>query len=371
MADGAAGLSIAHVDCDAFFAAVEKRDRPDLRGVPLIVGGGRRGVVATACYLARRCGVRSAMPMYRALRLCPEARVVSPDHPRYRRASGEIRLLMRSVTPLVEAVSVDEAYLGLADCPAPEEALRGLVQRIVDEVGVTASVGLSCNKLLAKIASDMDKPEGFTVISGERALEVLRPMPVRRLPGVGPAMERSLEAAGLCSVGEVADADPQELFARYGGVGLRLSDFARGEDWRPLVTESPAKSVSSEITLDRDVADPASLQETLREVAEDLAARLGKAGIRGRTMVLKMTTSDFRRLTRSRRLDAPVCEVADLLRVGAALLASEADGRQSYRLVGIAVQDLDFWAEASPLLDLEAEDSRQRRQAANETACRS
>ncbi len=370
MAEGAASLSIAHIDCDAFFAAVEKRDSPDLRGAPLIVGGGHRGVVATACYLARRRGVRSAMPMYQALRLCPEAKVVPPDHARYRKAAGEIRRLMRTVTPLVEAVSIDEAYLGMAGCPAPEDALRGLVQSIVDEVGVTASVGLSCNKLLAKIASDMDKPEGFTVIPGERAVEVLRPMPVRRLPGVGPAMERSLEAAGLRCVGDVAGADPQELFTRFGGVGLRLADFSRGEDWRPLITDSPAKSVSSETTLDRNVAEPDSLQETLREVAEDLAARLGRAGLGGRTVLLKLTTSDFRHLTRSRRLDAPVNEVADLMRVAGALLASVADGRRSYRLVGIAVQDLDAMAEISPLLDLEAEDLRQCRTAAAGEAAR-
>lgn len=358
MADETARPAIAHIDCDAFFAAVEKRDRPELRGAPLIVGGGQRGVVATACYIARKSGVRSAMPMFQALRLCPEARVTPPDLPRYRRTALEIRRLMREITPLVEAVSIDEAYLGLTDCTYPEETLRGLAQRILDVVGVTVSVGLSCNKLLAKIASDLEKPEGFTVIPAERAAETLRPMPVRKLPGVGPVMECRLIEAGMVSIGDVADAEPQSLHLKFGAVGLRLALFSRGEDRRPVMPRVPSKSVSSETTLERDLSDPKALQEELRKVTEDLARRLRRAGIGGRTVVLKLTDSDFRRLTRSRRLDAPAYDVADLFRVSSALLAREADGRQSYRLVGIAVQDLDEWPEKPALLDLQVEDTR-------------
>lgn len=352
---------IAHLDCDAFFAAVEQRDRPELRGRPLIVGGGHRGVVSTACYAARERGVRSAMPMFQALRLCPNAEVTPPDMPRYREAARQVRRLMRELTPLVEAVSIDEAFLELSACLSPEAALRGLARRIEEQVGVTVSAGLSCNKLMAKIASDMDKPRGFTVIPGERVEEVLRPLPVRKLPGVGPVMERRLESMGLRRVADLAGADSEFLRRAFGSAGHRLALFARGEDRRPLVAASPAKSVSSETTLERDLANPDSLREVLQEVARNLAARLLGAGLGGRTVVLKLTTGEFRRLTRSCRLDAPVREEADLARVASALLAKVADGRTAFRLLGIAVRDLDSPTDARALLDLAAEDRRQDR----------
>ena len=339
-----AELSIAHVDCDAFYAAVEKRDRPELRDCPVIVGGGRRGVVATACYLARRSGVHSAMPMFEARQRCPDAVVVPPDMRRYQEVSGRVFERMHALTPKVESVSIDEAYLDLSGTTGlfgrfPAESLARFAGEVEREIGITISVGLSTNKLLAKIASEQNKPCGFTVIGRQEAAALLGPMPVRVLPGVGPVLEKKLLAGGICKVGDLVQLSPGQLSRRFGGIGLRLAEYARGEDSRPIRGARPAKSISSEVTLERDLSDPAGLQKVLARVAETLAGRLALRGLAGENVTLKLKTADFRLLTRSCSVGRPVCSAGELLRTARPLLEREADGR-AFRLVGIGVHKL-------------------------------
>ncbi len=338
-----AGLSIAHMDCDAFYASVEKRDRPELRDVAVIVGGGKRGVVTTCCYIARIKGVRSAMPMFKALKLCPEAVVIKPDFTKYREASRIILGLAGELTPLIQNLSLDEAWMDLSGTQRlhgtpPAITLARLQARIEAQTGLTVSIGLAANKFLAKVASDLDKPRGFSVI-GSEAQAFLAPKPVRILPGVGPAMVTNLEKAGLNTVGDLARADIKDLAERFGAYGLRLHDLAHGRDSRGVNPNEERKGISAETTFFEDLSALSDLEDVLAELSEKVGRQARTSGLAGRVVTLKLRTTDFRIITRRRTIPLPTQTARTLFAVGRELLAKEATGKP-YRLIGIGLADL-------------------------------
>jgi DNA polymerase-4 len=338
-----ASLSIAHMDCDAFYASVEKRDRPELRDKAVIVGGGKRGVVTTCCYIARIKGVRSAMPMFKALKACPEAVVIKPDFAKYRAESKRILGLAGELTPLIQNLSLDEAWLDLSGTERlhgapPAVTLARLQARIEAETGLTVSIGLALNKFLAKVASDLDKPRGFSVI-GSEAQAFLAPKPVGILPGVGPAMVNSLEKAGFRTVGDLARADVKQLAERFGSHGLRLSALAHGRDTRAVNPTEERKGISAETTFLEDLSALADLEDILAELCEKVARHARADGHAGRVVTLKLRTTDFRIVTRRRTIAVPTQTAKTLFAVGRDLLAKEATGRP-YRLIGIGIADL-------------------------------
>ncbi|MFD1378223.1 DNA polymerase IV [Fodinicurvata halophila] len=318
-------LSFAHLDCDAFYASVEKRDRPELRDKPVIVGGGQRGVVSAACYVARLYGVRSAMPMFKALSLCPDAEVLRPDMAKYREVSRAIRDRMSALTPQIEPLSLDEAFLDLSGTSrlhraSPAECLARLAADIERDLAVSVSIGLSTCKLLAKIASDLDKPRGFAVIGASEAADFLADKPVSILWGVGSALQKKLLSDGIRLVRDLRPYEESELMARYGAMGRRLHLFARGQDPRPIEADAPAKSLSSETTFEQDIQDLDSLQHHLWPLCEKLARRLRDKDVAGKTVTLKLRTGDFRLQTRSRQLFAPTQSAETLYEMGHTLL---------------------------------------------------
>jgi DNA polymerase-4 len=336
-------LSIAHMDCDAFYASVEKRDRPELRDKAVIVGGGRRGVVTTCCYIARIDGVRSAMPMFKALKLCPHAAVIKPDFNKYRFESRRILGMAAELTPLIQNLSLDEAWLDLSGTERlhgapPALTLARLQNRIEAETGLTVSIGLAPNKFLAKVASDLDKPRGFSVI-GSEAPAFLAPKPVGVLPGVGPAMVASLEKAGYRTIGQLARADVKDLANRWGAHGLRLSDLAHGRDSRAVNPHEGRKGISAETTFNEDLTHLSDLEDVLAELAEKVARHARKDGVAGRTVTLKLRTTDFRIHTRRRTIPVPTQTAKTLFQVGRELLARECDGRP-FRLIGVGLAEL-------------------------------
>ncbi len=346
-------LSIAHIDCDAFYASVEKRDDPTLVDKPVIVGGGRRGVVSAACYVARIHGVRSAMPMFKALALCPDAVVIKPDMQKYGAVGREIREIMRSATPLVEPISIDEAFLDLTGTERlhggpPAETLVRLVRRIETEVGVTASIGLSYNKFLAKVASDLDKPRGFGLIARADAVAFLAERPVSTIWGVGKSLHAALAKDGLRTIGDLQGMDERTLMTRYGSIGKRLARFSHGQDDRKVDPGGGAKSVSTETTFNEDLRDLDALEPVLWNLAESLSGRLKNASLAGRAVTLKLKTAQFKLITRSKTLPAPTCLADTLFRSARPLLRKEVDGIRSYRLMGIGVADLADAALADP-----------------------
>lgn len=337
-------LAIAHMDCDAFYASVEKRDRPELRDQAVIVGGGKRGVVTTCCYIARIKGVRSAMPMFKALKLCPEAVVIKPDFSKYRFESKRILGMAGELTPLIQNLSLDEAWMDLSGTERlhkapPAITLAKLQARIEAQTGLTVSIGLSANKFLAKIASELDKPRGFSVIGAAEAEAFLAPRPVRILPGVGPAMVASLEKAAFRTVGDLARADLKVLAERFGSHGLRLSRLAHGQDSRPVNPSEERKGISAETTFNEDLSALADLEDVLAELAEKVARHARADGLAGRVVTLKLRTTDFRIHTRRRTIPVPTQTAKTLFSVGRELLAKEATGRP-YRLIGIGLADL-------------------------------
>jgi len=337
-------LTLAHIDCDAFYASVEKRDNPELADKPVIVGGAKRGVAMTACYVARRYGVHSAMPMFKALALCPHAVVIRPDMEKYARVSRQVRDILLSATPLVEPVSLDEAYLDLSGTASlhtrPAAAtLAELARRVEHEIGITVSIGLSCNKFLAKLASEIDKPRGFGVIGAREARGYLAGRPVRIIPGVGAKMDARLAADGIVRIADLQTLGPERLGLRYGAFGRRLGALAIGEDDRPVVSDRDAKGLSAETTFKRDLSTKAELEPELWRLCERASERLKEAGLAGRTVVLKLKTSDFRILTRRQGIGKPSQSADALFRVAAALLAAEI-GRRRYRLIGAGMTDL-------------------------------
>ena len=352
-------LGIAHIDCDAFYASVEKRDNPSLRDQPVIVGGGHRGVVLAACYVARIYGVRSAMPMFKARQLCPQAVVVPPDMGKYQAVGERVRRLMRATTPLVEPLSIDEAFLDLAGterlhhrCPAGTLAMLAL--RIESEAGVTVSIGLSYNKFLAKVASDLDKPRGFAVIGRGEAVTFLAPQPVSLIWGVGRALGERLAQDGVATIGQLQAVAERDLVERYGVIGHRLACFACGEDERRVEPDAPARSISAETTFDGDLSDVRALADALWPLCERVAARLRHSDAAVRTVVLKLKTAEFQIVTRRHRLPTPTQLAEVLYRTTLPLLAREADGRR-FRLIGVGGIDLGDGKDADPadLLDPE------------------
>ncbi|MDX5361969.1 MAG: DNA polymerase IV, partial [Alphaproteobacteria bacterium] len=362
-----ARLSIAHIDCDAFYAAVEKRDNPALEDKPLIIGGGgQRGVVSTACYIARTYGVRSAMPMFKARAACPHAVILPPDMGKYREVGRTIRAMMLDATPLVEPLSLDEAFLDLTGTERlhkgpPALTLARLLQRIEREVRVTASAGLAPNKFLAKVASDLDKPRGFSVIGAAEAQDFLRDRPVSTIWGVGRSLGGQLDADGIRRIGDLLRFEENALLARYGQIGRRLYRFARGQDDRKVTPDSPAKSVSAETTFETDLATLDALDPVLWRMAEKLARRLREQKLAGLSLVLKLKTDSFRTVTRTRTLPRPEWTADALYRAARPLLEGEI-GQARYRLLGIGVQRVTPQPEAVPddLFDTEAEGRRKR-----------
>jgi DNA polymerase-4 len=347
-----ATLAIAHVDCDAFYATIEKRDDPKLRDHPVIVGGGKRGVVAAACYVARTYGVRSAMPMFTARKLCPHAVVVPPDMDKYVRVGREVRRLMLELTPQVEPLSIDEAFMDLAGTERlhrmiPAKSLARFATRVEERLAITVSIGLSANKFLAKIASDLDKPRGFAVLGGAEGRDFLAPKPVGFIWGVGKASEKRLNRDGFFTVADLAAAPEGELARRYGAEGVRLARLSRGIDARTVTPEREAKSVSAETTFDRDLAAFRPLERRLWSLSEKVSARLKASQIAGATVTLKLKTDDFKIRTRARALGAPTQLADKIFAAGRDLLAGETDGTR-FRLIGIGVSEIVEADKADP-----------------------
>lgn len=349
-------LTLAHIDCDAFYASVEKRDDPSLRDKPLIVGGGTRGVVTTACYIARKSGVRSAMPMFKALKLCPEATVIRPNMAKYAAVSEQVRAIFLDATPIVEPLSLDEAFLDLAGTETlhrepPAFVLARVAKRIESELGITVSIGLSHNKLLAKLASELDKPRGFGIVGRAETVAFLATRHVRVLPGVGPKAGEKLAADGIETVAQLQALGDRGLRGRYGSWGERLADLAFGRDERVVVADRDAKGISCETTFNTDMSDKAALEAELWPLAEKLARRLKKADSATATVVLKLTTAQFRRLSRRKTVPRPTQLADDLFKAACALLGPEL-GSQRYRLIGIGAGELVPAAQAQPMPDL-------------------
>lgn len=351
-----ASLSIAHMDCDAFYASVEKRDNPELRDQPVIVGGGQRGVVSTACYLARIHGVRSAMPMFQALKLCPQAVVVKPRMAAYVEASRAIRAMMEELTPAIQPLSLDEAFLDLTGTERlhgapPAVMLARLVKRMEDELGLTGSVGLSHNKFLAKIASDLDKPRGFSIVGKAETEAFLRPKSVRIIWGVGTATQTALETAGIRSIADLLRWDRSDLIARFGQMGERLYHLARGEDHRQVNRDEKLKSISKETTFFEDTSDPDLLDGHLWRLSEQVADRAKAKGLSGRVVTLKLKRGDFQLVTRRHALTDPT-QLTDRIYRAARDLFDHCGTKGPFRLIGVGISDLAGEAEADLMPDL-------------------
>jgi len=348
-------LTICHVDCDAFYATIEKRDDPSLADKPLIIGGGKRGVVSTACYIARTYGVRSAMPMFEARRLCPHATVVRPNMDKYAEVSRQVRHLMLDITPQVEPISIDEAFMDLAGTSrlhglSPARVLAQFAARVEKKIGITVSIGLAANKFLAKIASDLDKPRGFAVIGQAEAAAFLADKPVSFIYGVGKVAAARLAKDGFRQISDLQRADERDLMRRFGSEGQRLYRLARGLDTRQVDPVRERKSVSAENTFETDIASFRPLEKRLWAAAEEVADRLKEKNLAGSTITLKLKTSDFRILTRARSLDSPT-QLADKIFGAARELLEREINRTSYRLLGVGVSALDH-AEAADPADL-------------------
>lgn len=337
-------LSIAHIDCDAFYASIEKRDDPALADRPVIVGGGVRGVVTTACYVARTYGVRSAMPMFRALAACPEAVVIKPNFQKYSSVARQIRELMGRLTPIVEPVSIDEAFLDLSGTERihkkpPAASLAHLQKQIKREIGITVSVGLSCNKFLAKMASDFDKPHGFSVIGAAEAKDLLSAMPVGAIWGVGAITARRLNFDGFVTIGDLQKADAASLVRRYGEIGSRLVDLSHGRDRRRVSPQRETKSVSSETTFNSDIRDLKELEDILWRLCERTSSRMKSGNFTGRVVTLKLKTPDFKTITRRATLPHPSNLARTAFEVARTMLG-EAAGARAFRLIGVGYSEL-------------------------------
>ena len=354
-------LSIAHMDCDAFYASVEKRENPSLADKPLIIGGGRRGVVSTACYIARIRGVKSAMPMFQALKLCPDAVIVKPRMALYAEVSKKIRKMMDDLTPSVEPLSLDEAFIDLSGTQKlhgapPAVMLVKLINRMQRELGLTGSIGLSHNKFLAKIASDLDKPRGFSVIGVQDTEKFLKDKPVRLIWGVGKAMQQSLEGSGIRTFSDLLRWKRKDLNAKFGQMGDRLWHLARGQDARPVDSRAAMKSISNETTFFEDTSDLDLLHGHLWRMCEKVSSRAKAKGIAGRVLTLKLKTNAHKLITKRVTL-RDATQLADTLYHSLSALLDQLEKGQSYRLLGAGLSDLcpEKEAELSPdLLNMQA-----------------
>ena len=348
-------LAIAHVDCDAFYATIEKRDDPSLVDKPVIVGGGKRGVVAAACYVARTYGIRSAMPMFEAKERCPDAIVIKPNMAKYVQVGREVRKAMFALTPLVEPLSIDEAFLDLTGTQrlhgkSAAKVLAQFALQVERNLCITVSIGLSANKFLAKIASDLDKPRGFAVIGPSEAAAFLENKPVGFIYGVGAVSAAKLSADGFRLIGDLQRADQRDLVRRYGDEGARLWRLARGIDPRAVDPERDTKSISAETTFERDIGEFRPLEQNLWDLTERVSARLKANALAGSTVTLKLKSADFRIRTRARALGAPTQLASRIFAAGRDLLAHEV-GTTRYRLIGIGVSNLED-AKGDDLADL-------------------
>ena len=354
-------LSVAHMDCDAFYASVEKRENPSLADKPLIIGGGRRGVVSTACYIARIRGVKSAMPMFQALKLCPDAVIVKPRMALYAEVSKKIRKMMDDLTPSVEPLSLDEAFIDLSGTQKlhgapPAVMLVKLINRMQRELGLTGSIGLSHNKFLAKIASDLDKPRGFSVIGVQDTEKFLKDKPVRLIWGVGKAMQQSLEGSGIRTFSDLLRWERKDLNAKFGQMGDRLWHLARGQDARPVDSRAAMKSISNETTFFEDTSDLDLLHGHLWRMCEKVSSRAKAKGIAGRVLTLKLKTNAHKLITKRVTL-RDATQLADTLYQSLSALLDQLEKGQSYRLLGAGLSDLcsEKEAELSPdLLNMQA-----------------
>ena len=338
-------LTIAHVDCDAFYATIEKRDDPALRDKPVIVGGGKRGVVAAACYVARTYGIRSAMPMFEAKRRCPDAVVVKPNMAKYVQVGRAVRKAMFALTPLVEPLSIDEAFLDLTGTDrlhgmSAAKVLARFAGQVERDLGITVSIGLSANKFLAKIASDMDKPRGFAVLGQDEAVTFLAGKLVGFIYGVGAVSAAKLAADGYKLIADLQRAREHDLTRRYGEEGARLWRLARGIDTRTVNPERDTKSISAETTFDRDTSEFRVLEQTLWELTEQVSRRLKANVLAGSTVTLKLKSTDFKIRTRSRSLGSPTQLAARIFAAGRDLLTHEV-GTTRFRLIGIGLSHLE------------------------------
>lgn len=337
-------LTIAHIDCDAFYAAVEKRDNPELLDKPVIVGGQTRGVVSTACYIARIHGVKSAMPMFKALQLCPDAVVVRPNMAKYAEAGAKVREIMLQFTPLVQPISIDEAFLDLSGTErlhgsAPALTLAKLVKKIELEVGITCSVGLSHNKFLAKLASDLEKPRGFSVIGLAETKDVLAPKSVQSIWGVGQAMQQKLAKHGISTIGQLQVIERNELFRLFGNMGARLYHLSRGQDHRDVSVEHDTKTISAETTFDENLAEYGELESILWDLCQRVSRRAKTSGHAGGTVNLKLKTADFKSRTRAVSLQDHTRLAHRIFEYAKPLLAKEVNGTK-FRLIGVGISNL-------------------------------
>lgn len=364
-------LSIAHMDCDAFYASVEKRDNPDLADKPVIIGGGKRGVVSTACYVARIRGVRSAMPMFKALDLCPDAVVVKPRMSVYAEVSRQVRALMDKLTPAVEPLSLDEAFMDLTGTEKlhgapPAVMLARLVKRMKDELGITGSIGLSHNKFLAKVASDLDKPQGFAIIGAAETADFLHDKPVRLIWGVGPAAQAGLESAGIHTFSDLLRWDQRELTDRFGSMGFRLWHLARGEDRRKITARAPVKSISKETTFFEDTSDLDILDGHLWRLAEQVADRAKAKSKAGRVVTLKLKRKDFTLISRRQSL-RDATQMTDTIYTTARALFDSCADKGPFRLIGVGISDIVEDSAADLSADLLDPKAAQRREAERAT----
>ena len=337
-------LSIAHMDCDAFYASVEKRDNPELADKPVIIGGGRRGVVSTACYVARIRGVRSAMPMFQALKLCPDAVVLKPRMSVYAEASRQIRAMMDELTPAIQPLSLDEAFLDLSGTERlhgapPAVMLARLTRRMKSELGLTGSIGLSHNKFLAKVASDLDKPRGFSVIGRADTAAFLNDKPVRLIWGIGPSAQESLDRAGIRTFADLLRWDKAALTQRFGSMGDRLWHLARGEDHRRVSAHEPVKSISNETTFNEDASSTDILDGHIWRMAVKVADRAKARDLAGRVVVLKAKRANHAIVTRRLSLREPT-QMADTIYRTARNLFDQVADQGPFRLIGCGISDL-------------------------------
>lgn len=345
-------LSVAHIDCDAFYATVEKRDDPSLAAEPVIVGGGRRGVVAAACYVARTYGIRSAMPMFEALRRCPHAKVIRPNMEKYVKVGREVRQMMLALTPLVEPLSIDEAFLDLSGTArlhglSAAKALARFAGEVEKKLRITVSIGLSCNKFLAKVASDIDKPRGFAVLGARDAPAFLASKPVSFIFGVGAISAARYARDGFNRIADLQRAGEMELMRRYGEEGRRLSRLAHGIDERKVDPARETKSISSETTFERDIADFRALERILWNLTEEVSARLKHNELAGATITVKLKTADFKIRTRAQSLETATQLAGRIFGAARMLLERETDGTH-FRLLGVGASALVSADEADP-----------------------
>ena len=352
---------ILHLDIDAFYASVEEILDPSLKGKPIVVGARpeQRGVVASASYAARAFGVHSAMPTAQALRLCPQAIIVSPHRKAYMGYSARMMAILSEYSPLIEPLSLEEAFLDLTGCESlwgsSEELARQIQKRLVVQLGLSASVGLAANKLVAKIASGLEKPRGFVVVPHGREAEFLAPLPVEKLWGVGEVTARSLHEMGIFTIGQLAQLPAAQLEAKFGRRGRDLHRQARGIDDSPVVVEREEKSLSREVTFAQDIGDRRALRKTLLSLSEDVARRLRKRGLRGRTVKLKLRYADFTTLTRQVTVDSPTDLEQVIFDQAARLLDRAWDRRRKVRLIGVGVSKFELEERQLSLFEATAE----------------